>query len=128
MELGNNFATTEAEISDMALRLAGAGKQVGISEAEVLSLSAALSSVGSMRRRVVLLSQGVDGDAACRLKTGGKSLDNFARVAGMTSSQFANAFRNNAAGALYHSLVACKIQRRLASVQLRYWMTLASWR
>jgi phage-related protein len=44
--LGNNFATTESEITEMALRLAGAGAQVGMSEADILALSAALSSVG----------------------------------------------------------------------------------
>ncbi|GAB0170552.1 phage tail tape measure protein [Lysinibacillus sp. CTST325] len=44
--LGNNFATTESEITDMALRLAGAGAQVGMSEADILGLSAALTSVG----------------------------------------------------------------------------------
>lgn len=44
--LGNNFATTEGEITAMALRLAGAGAQIGMSEADILGLSAALSSVG----------------------------------------------------------------------------------
>lgn len=46
VDLGNNFATTEANISEMALRLAGAGSQVGMSEADILGLTAALSSVG----------------------------------------------------------------------------------
>lgn len=46
VDLGNNFATTEADIVNMAMRLAGAGSQVGMSEAEILGLSAALSSVG----------------------------------------------------------------------------------
>ena len=31
VDLGNNFATTESEISAMALRLAGAGAQIGMS-------------------------------------------------------------------------------------------------
>ncbi|MBU5214558.1 phage tail tape measure protein [Heyndrickxia oleronia] len=44
--LGNNFATTESEITAMALRLAGAGAQVGMSEADILGLATALSSVG----------------------------------------------------------------------------------
>lgn len=44
--LGNNFAATEGEIVEMALRLAGAGAQIGMSEADILGLSAALSSVG----------------------------------------------------------------------------------
>lgn len=46
VDLGNNLATTEAEIVEMGLRLAGAGKQIGLSEAEVLSLAGGLSSVG----------------------------------------------------------------------------------
>ena len=46
VDLGNNFATTESEITAMALRLAGAGSIVGLSEADILGLSAALSSVG----------------------------------------------------------------------------------
>lgn len=46
VDLGNNYATTEADIVSMAMRLAGAGKQVGFSEGEVLGLATALSSVG----------------------------------------------------------------------------------
>lgn len=46
VDLGNNFATTESEIVDMALRLAGAGHQVGMSEGQILGLATALSSVG----------------------------------------------------------------------------------
>ena len=46
VDLGNNYATTEAEISAMALRLAGAGKQIGMSEGDILGFAAALSSVG----------------------------------------------------------------------------------
>lgn len=46
VELGNNFATTEREIVDMSLRLAGAGAQVGMSESDILALATALSSVG----------------------------------------------------------------------------------
>lgn len=46
VDLGNKFATTESEISAMALRLAGAGSQVGMSEGDILGLAAALSSVG----------------------------------------------------------------------------------
>ncbi|WP_420841884.1 phage tail tape measure protein [Enterococcus alcedinis] len=46
VDLGNNFATTEQEIVDMGLRLAGAGKQIGMSEGEIMGFAAALSSVG----------------------------------------------------------------------------------
>ena len=46
VDLGNNYATTESEIMEMSLRLPGAGKQVGLSEAQIMGFAAALSSVG----------------------------------------------------------------------------------
>lgn len=46
VDLGNNFATTEEEIVNMGLRLAGSGKQIGMSEGEIMGFAAALSSVG----------------------------------------------------------------------------------
>ena len=46
VNLGNNFATTERDISDMALRLGGAGEMAGMTEPEILAVAAALTSVG----------------------------------------------------------------------------------
>lgn len=46
VDLGNNLATTEAEIVNMAMRLAGAGAQIGLTEAQIMAFSGALSSVG----------------------------------------------------------------------------------
>ncbi len=46
VELGNNFATTEKEIVEMGLRLAGTGKVVGLTDPQILGLATAMSSVG----------------------------------------------------------------------------------
>ena len=46
VDLGNNYATTEADIMSMATRLSGAGAQVGLTQGEILGLATALSSVG----------------------------------------------------------------------------------
>ena len=46
VDLGNNCATTESAIMTMSMRLAAAGHQVGLSEAQILGFAAALSSVG----------------------------------------------------------------------------------
>lgn len=46
VELGNNFATTEAEIVEMGMRLAGTGAQIGLTQAEIMGLATAMSSVG----------------------------------------------------------------------------------
>lgn len=100
VELGNNYATTESEIVAMGTRLAGAGSQIGMTEGQIMGLSAALSSVGveaeaggsAMSRVMVRMRGAVD--------SGGKSLESFARVAGMTGSQFQTLFKQDSAGAL----------------------------
>ncbi|MFR1128523.1 MAG: phage tail tape measure protein, partial [Enterocloster bolteae] len=154
--LGNNMATTEADIVEMGMRLAGAGKQVGMSEGDIMGFAAALSSVGieaeaggsAMSKMMVNMQLAVEtgADAWAEIDAsmertghtreqaehavaeGGKALNNFAAsvgwnakqlkasvkeaqdsagslqdfadVANMTSEEFANAFKDNAAGAL----------------------------
>lgn len=44
--LGNNFATTEADITSMAMRLASTGAVVGLTESQAFAVATALSSVG----------------------------------------------------------------------------------
>lgn len=44
--LGNNFATTENDIMQMSMRLAGAGHQIGLSTGDITGIATALSSVG----------------------------------------------------------------------------------
>ena len=46
VDLGNNTATTEADIVSMSQRLAGAGSTIGLTEPEILALAATLTSVG----------------------------------------------------------------------------------
>lgn len=42
----NNYASTEREILNMSLRIAGMGKTLGMAESDVVALSATLSSLG----------------------------------------------------------------------------------
>lgn len=149
VDLGNNFATTEREIVDMGLRLAGAGAQVGMTEADILALATALSSVGieaemggSAMSRVMVNMQvatstgfkkmndlmdttgltlrdlqmmashsgkafghlaedlGMTKKELSSLVNSGADLENFAKIAGMTSEQFVQAFEKDAIGAL----------------------------
>lgn len=46
VDLGNNFATTESEITQMGTRLASGGKLAGLTEPQIMALAAAMSSVG----------------------------------------------------------------------------------
>lgn len=98
--LGNSFATTEAEIVDMGLRLAGAGAQVGLAEADILALSTALSSVGINAEAGGSAISRVMIEIASQVETSGDKLDDFAAVAGMNASRFAQAWREDAASAL----------------------------
>lgn len=98
--LGNNLATTEAEITEMGLRLAGAGAQIGLSESEILSFGAALSSVGVAAEAGGTAFSRVFKELQLAVEDGGKSLDNFAKVAGVTTAQFKTNFQDNAATAV----------------------------
>ena len=105
VDLGNNFATTEQPIMMMAQRLAGAGKQVGLTEAQVLGFATALSSVG------IEAQMGGSAFSKALIKmevaaeTGGEALEDFAKVSGMTGEQFRKLFREDAAAAFQAFIV-----------------------
>lgn len=100
VDLGNNFATTESEIVEMGLRLAGAGHQVGMSEAQILGFSTALSSVGIEAEAGGSAFSKVMVEMQLAAETGGESLEQFAEVAGMSASEFSEKFKTDAAGAM----------------------------
>jgi len=100
VELGNNLATTEAEIAAMALRLAGAGSQVGLTEAQIMSFAAALSSVGMEAEAGGTAFSRVMVDMQLAVETNSERLKVFAEVAGMSAEEFRRAFQEDAAGAI----------------------------
>lgn len=98
--LGNNLATTEGEIVEMGLRIAGAGAQVGMTEAQIMGMAGALSSVGINAEAGGTAISRVMIDMASSVANGGKELDQFASVAGMSSAEFTTAFKQDAASAI----------------------------
>lgn len=98
--LGNNLATTEKEIVDMSLRLAGAASQAGMSEAQILAISGALSSLGVKAEAGGSSFSRLISNMQSSVETGKGSLEDFAKVSGMTAKQFQKAFKEDAAGAL----------------------------
>lgn len=99
-KLDTNMATTAASMTDMATRMASAGKQVGMTEAEIFSLAAALASTGMEAQAGGTAISRVMVNMQLAVEKGGDDLKNFASVAGMTSGQFRKAFKEDAAGAL----------------------------
>lgn len=98
--LGNNSATTEADIVSMAMRLAGAGKQVGMTESDIMSFAAALSSVGIEAEAGGSAFSKVMLEIQMAIQGGSESVGDFAKVAGMSTQEFADKFKNDATGAL----------------------------
>ena len=103
--LGVNYATTESEIVEMGKRLAAAGTQVGLSEAQIMGFAAALSSVG--------LEAQAGGSAFSKAlvkmevaaQTGGKPLTDFAKVCGLSEAQFKRMWQNDPADVFQRFIV-----------------------
>lgn len=100
VNLGNNMATTESDIVEMSLRLAGSGHQVGMTESQITGLAAAMSSVGinaeagggSMSRVMQKINTSV--------MSGNKSLAKFASVSGMSAQQFQKNWKEDSSQAI----------------------------
>lgn len=88
VDLGNNFATTEKEIVDLGLRLAGAGAQIGMTEAETMSFAAALSSVGIEAQAGGSAFSKVMIEMQLAAETGYSALDNIEAILADTGVSF----------------------------------------
>ena len=105
VDLGNNYATTESAIMNMSTRLAAAGSQVGLSQAQILGFATALSSVGleaeaggtAFSRAMIQMQVAVE--------TGDDSLADFARVAGLTAEEFSALWKADPSGAIEKFIV-----------------------
>lgn len=98
--LGNNTATDEASILALGLRLASAASLAGMTTPEILGIAAAMSSVGltaeagggAMSKTLTNISMAVANNT--------DDLELWAKAAGMSASDFANAWRNEPVEAL----------------------------
>lgn len=96
----NNMATTEAEIVSMSMRLAAQGKQVGMTEANIMALAGTMSSLG--------IEAEAGGSAMTMILTkmqkavgkGGQDLKSFAKAANMSAKEFAESFKKDPIKAL----------------------------
>lgn len=102
--LGNNFATTESEITQMATRLASAGTIAGLSSTDILALAAAMSSVGIQAEAGgTAMSQTLKtmANAVADFKSGEvEDLKVIAKVAQMSAEDFADAWEKDPISAI----------------------------
>lgn len=97
--LGNNGASTEAQILAMANRIAATGAQVGLTEADILGLANAAASMGIEVEAGGSAVSRVFQTMAKDVAAGGDKLELFAQVSGMTAQQFAKEFGDDPARA-----------------------------
>lgn len=95
VDLGNNSATTERDIMEMAQRFASAGTLAGLSAPEILGMSAALSSVGIGAEAGGTSLSKLTQNIQKAVETESKDLEQFARVAGVSAKQFAKAWKES---------------------------------
>lgn len=95
VHLGNNSATTEKDIMNMAQRFASAGTLAGLNAPEILGMATALSSVGiaseSGGTSLTKMTQKIQN----AIETGSEDLNAFAEVAGVTADEFSKKWQES---------------------------------
>jgi TP901 family phage tail tape measure protein len=101
VDLGNKGASTEGEISAMSLRIAGAGKQVGLTVAEVQGMAAALANLG-IRAEMggSAISRVMNAMQAAIAEGPSAELSLFAETAGMSVEKFRESFEKDVPGTI----------------------------
>lgn len=100
VDLGNKGASTEADIVAMAQRIAGAGKQVGLTTPQILGVASALANVGIEAEAGGTAISRTFIEMASAAEIGGDAIAGFAAVAGVSADEFAEKFKTDAAGAM----------------------------
>ena len=106
VELGNNTATTESHILNFSRRIAGAGSALGLTASEITGIAAAFSSAGVEAEAGGTAVQKTLFEINEAVQDGGDRLDKIAALAGVTSEQFAQLFKDDPAVAFAATLEA----------------------
>ncbi len=99
VNLGNNYATTEQKIIDMAQGIAASASLAGMTEDQMLGLSAAVTSLGIETQAGSTSMSKLIQELMTAVETG-ENLEEFARIANMSAEDFAKAWGDNAVTAL----------------------------
>jgi TP901 family phage tail tape measure protein len=100
VRVGNNGASTEADVMALTSRIASAGHRAGFTASEILGFSNAIASMGisaelggtNFGKFINTITTGV--------ATGGTHLDIFSEVAGQSAADFKKSFEDDATGAV----------------------------
>lgn len=95
VDLGNNFATTESDIVSMATGLASSGELAGLSQAQIMAMATAMSSVGIEAEAGGSSMSKIIKKIQVAVETNSKSLEDYASVAGKTIEEFKKDFQKD---------------------------------
>lgn len=98
--LGSAANSSESEIAAMAIRITGAGHAMGMTQQEILGTATALSELGLEAEAGGTAFSMFLSEVAAASANGGEVLEEMAKTAGMTASEFQKTFRTNALSAV----------------------------
>jgi TP901 family phage tail tape measure protein len=90
--LGNNFAATESQILTVANEVAKGGARFGLTAEQVLGMSTAMAALGTEAQVAGSTVQKVFSRVEIAIGKGGKELDKFTKVTGLTNQELINLF------------------------------------
>ncbi|WP_051353810.1 phage tail tape measure protein [Atopobium fossor] len=96
--LGNHMATTESKISDMAMGMASAGTQAGMSQADILGVAAAAASLGIESQTGGSAFSKTLNEISLAVSQNSGTLQQWASLAHMSVDEFKNAWSTDVTG------------------------------
>lgn len=99
VDLGNNYATTEQKITEMSQGIAASASLAGMSEADMVALSAAVTSLGIETQAGSTSMSKLISELMTAVETG-ENLNEIAGISNMTADEFKTAWGDNAVSAL----------------------------
>lgn len=100
VDLGNNGASTESQILEIAARAGAGSKLIGMAADETLAWASSVADLGIEAEAGGSALQKFFLDTAKAVADGEEKLETYARVAGVSAQAFARAFNEDASGAL----------------------------
>ena len=100
VRLGNNTATTESKIMGVAERMAAIANVTSMTTPDLLAWSAAIASTGQRSESAATAINNSITGIGQAVAEGGKKLDAFAKIAGMTAEEFKTLWQESSSDAL----------------------------
>ncbi len=101
VRLGNNGASTESQIADIASRIGAMGSIIGMSTPDILAWASTIASTGQGTEAAGTAISNTMRDIETAVAKGGEDLEGFAKVAGMSAEDFARSWNETPTDALH---------------------------